>query len=98
MRTYRMFNLVSLSIALVLSSCAGLVDDLATGAISAPLDEVAVPDSLLMTMSHGAEEVLMTRQWAVRPGDQARADALAADIEAGIAPYADIDAALEEGL
>ena len=97
MQTIRTLACLSLLAALTSAACTGLVDDLAAGAISAPRDEVAVPDSLLTTMRHGTEEVLMTRQWAERPGDRARAAALAADIEAGIAPYADIDAALDAG-
>ena len=61
MQTIRTFAWLSLLAALTSTACTGLIDDLAADALSAPLDEVAVPDSLLMTMSHGAEEVFMTR-------------------------------------
>ncbi len=78
----------------LLSGCASIADNLIADAIITPDNEVKARDAGLKSMG---PHMTMTRPRAPQPGDQARADALARQLEKHIGKYRDVEVAKADG-
>jgi len=81
--------------ALFLMGCASTIDRAVVNAISAPKAELKA-GSISMQMPNDPH-MLMTRHQPAQPGDQARADSLAAAVERGVERFKDLKVAQAEG-